>query len=98
MSPNLLYIAKEAEAKNDCLNAEKKKPKMNSFSATITVGDTIAPHPSQYTIQKLNNFKYVELWYFSPDGCKEAMKMSRSIIDDTFSLVKLDDQLTICPD
>ncbi|KAG1815936.1 uncharacterized protein BJ212DRAFT_1481001 [Suillus subaureus] len=89
--------AMEAEAEKECLETERKKPKMNGFSANATVGDAIAPHPSQYTIQKLNNFKYIELWYFSPDGCKEAMKTSCSIADDTFSLVKLDNQLTICP-
>ncbi|KAG1784355.1 uncharacterized protein HD556DRAFT_1315152 [Suillus plorans] len=91
------HIAKEAEAEKDHLELEKKKPKMNSFNATATVGDAIAPRPSQYAIQKLNNFEYVELWYFSPEGCKEAMKMSRSMADDTFSLAKLNDQLTIRP-
>ncbi|KAG2071834.1 hypothetical protein BDR04DRAFT_1117488 [Suillus decipiens] len=70
---------------------------MNGFSTTTTISDTIIPHPSQYAIQKLNNFEYVELWYFLPDRCKEAMKTSRSIADDTFSLAKLDDQLTIHP-
>ncbi|KAG2147225.1 hypothetical protein BD769DRAFT_1345936 [Suillus cothurnatus] len=89
--------AKEAEAEKEHLESERKKPKMNGFSANATVGDAIAPRPSQYAIQKLNNFKYVELWYFSPDGCKEAMKTSRSIADDTFSLAKIDEQLTICP-
>lgn len=29
------------------------------------------------------------------DGCKEAIRTSRSITGDTFSLTKLDDQLTI---
>jgi hypothetical protein len=70
---------------------------MNGFNATASVGDSITPHPSQYAIQKLNNFEYVEIWYFSPEGCKEAMKTSRSIMDDTFSLTKLDDHLTIRP-
>ncbi|KAG2137183.1 hypothetical protein BD769DRAFT_1352001 [Suillus cothurnatus] len=77
-------LAREAETENECLEAEKKKPKMNGFNA-------------KYAIQKLNNFEYVELWYFSPEGCKEAMKTSRSIADDTFSLTKLDDHLTIRP-
>jgi hypothetical protein len=91
------HLAKEAETENERLEAEKKKPKMNGFNATVSVGDSIAPRPSQYAIQKLNNFEYVELWYFSPEGCKEAMKTSRSIADDTFSLTKLDDHLTIRP-
>jgi hypothetical protein len=91
------HLAREAETENKHLEAEKKKPKMNGFNATASVGDSIAPHPSQYAIQKLNNFEYVELWYFSPEGCKEAMKTSRSIVDNTFSLTKLDDHLTIHP-
>ncbi|KAG2128895.1 uncharacterized protein EDB93DRAFT_1095808, partial [Suillus bovinus] len=91
------HLVKEAEAEKECTELEKKKPKMNSFSATATIGDAIAPCPSQYVIQKLNSFEYVELWYFSPEGCKEAMRTSRSIADNTFSLTKLDDQLTICP-
>ncbi|KAG1827431.1 uncharacterized protein BJ212DRAFT_1257667 [Suillus subaureus] len=90
-------LAKEAETEKEHLDSEKKKPKMNGFNATPTVGDAIAPHPSQYAIQKLNNFEYVELWYFSPNRCKEAMKTAQSITDDTFSLAKLDDQLTIHP-
>jgi hypothetical protein len=91
------HLAKEAKTENERLEAEKKKLKMNGFNATVSVGDSITPRPSQYAIQKLNNFKYIELWYFSPEGCKEAMKTSRSIMDDTFSLMKLDDHLTIHP-
>jgi hypothetical protein len=90
-------LARQAEEENERLESEKKKPKMNGFNVTSTIGDAIAPRPSQYAIQKLNNFEYIELWYFSPDGCKEALKTSRSIADDTFSLTKLDDQLTIRP-
>ncbi|KAG1769852.1 hypothetical protein EDD22DRAFT_770699 [Suillus occidentalis] len=91
------HLARQAEEENEHLESEKKKPKMNSFNVASTIGDTIAPHPSQYAIQKLNNFEYIELWYFSPDGCKEAMKTLRSIADDTFSLTRLDDHLTIRP-
>jgi hypothetical protein len=90
-------LAREAEAERERLESEKKKPKMNGFSATAAVGDAIVPRPSQFAIQKLNNFEYIELWYFSPEGCKDALKTSRAIAEDTFSLAKLDDQLTIRP-
>jgi hypothetical protein len=63
-------LAKEVETENKCLEAEKKKPKMNGFNATASVSDSIAPCPSQYAIQKLNNFKYVELWYFPQKAAK----------------------------
>ncbi|KAG2134974.1 hypothetical protein BD769DRAFT_1385597 [Suillus cothurnatus] len=44
-------LAKEAETEKKHLEAEKKKPKMNGFNATASVGDSIAPCPSQYAIQ-----------------------------------------------
>lgn len=90
------HALQEAEVQRERAEAEKKKPKMNGFKEASTVGDFLAPRPSQYAVQKLTNFEYVELWYFSPDGCKEALKTSRSIADD-YGLTKVDDQLTIRP-
>ncbi|KAG1818049.1 uncharacterized protein BJ212DRAFT_1269565, partial [Suillus subaureus] len=78
------------------VEVEKKKPKMNGFNNRASVGDTLAPHPSQYMTQKLNNFEYIELLYFSPDGCKEALCTACSVADD-FSLTRVNDQLTIRP-
>ncbi|KAG1758319.1 hypothetical protein EDD22DRAFT_850110 [Suillus occidentalis] len=89
------WLAREAEAEKECLESEKKKLKMNGFSLTTAVGDAIVPRPSQFAIQKLNNFEYIELWYFLPDGCKDTLKMSCVIVEDTFSLAKLNDQLTV---
>ncbi|KAG2757191.1 hypothetical protein P692DRAFT_20867773 [Suillus brevipes Sb2] len=86
----------EAEDERERVEAEKKKPKMNGFNDRASVGDTLAPCPSQYATQKLNNFEYIELWYFSPDGCKEALRTAHSVADD-FGLTRVDDQLTIRP-
>ncbi|KAG1720963.1 hypothetical protein EDB19DRAFT_1646766, partial [Suillus lakei] len=66
------------------------------FNNKASVGDSISPHPYQYAMQRLNNFEYVELWYFSPDGCKEALRTARSVADD-FGLTRVDDHLTIRP-
>ncbi|KAG2343200.1 hypothetical protein BDR05DRAFT_884701, partial [Suillus weaverae] len=82
-------VQQEAKEEKERIESEKKKPKMN-------VGDSISPHPSQYAVQKLNNFKYIELWYFSLDGCKEALCTAHSVADD-FGLTRVDDQLAICP-
>ncbi|KAG1903600.1 uncharacterized protein F5891DRAFT_1210143 [Suillus fuscotomentosus] len=51
-------ILREAEAKKEKAEVEKKKPKMNSFDETVSVGDFISLRPSQYAVQKLNNFNY----------------------------------------
>lgn len=86
----------EAEDEREKVEVDKKKPKMNGFNDRASVGDALAPRPSQYATQKLNNFEYIELWYFSPDGCKEALRTARSVADD-FGLTRVDDQLTIRP-
>ncbi|KAG2151645.1 uncharacterized protein EDB93DRAFT_1083261, partial [Suillus bovinus] len=53
--------------------------------------------PAQYTTQKLTNFKYIELWYFSPDGCKDALRSSCSIAENNLSITRVDNQLTLHP-
>jgi hypothetical protein len=60
---------KEAEEQEERREAEKKKPKINDFNSETPVADIIIPRPSQYAIQKIKNIEYMELWYFSPDGC-----------------------------
>ncbi|KAG2138037.1 uncharacterized protein EDB93DRAFT_1253423 [Suillus bovinus] len=57
----------KAKAKKEHLEAEKKKKqKMNRIDEASSIGDFLNPHPAQYAIQKLTNFEYVGLWYFSP--------------------------------
>ncbi|KAG1891758.1 uncharacterized protein F5891DRAFT_964150, partial [Suillus fuscotomentosus] len=48
---------------------EKKKLKINNFNADLPVSDVIIPYPSQFVLQKVKNMEFIELWYFSPDGC-----------------------------
>ncbi|KAG1825472.1 uncharacterized protein BJ212DRAFT_1474863 [Suillus subaureus] len=76
---------------------QKKKPKINDFDTAMIMADIIIPCPSQYTIQKIKNMEYVELWYFSPDGCWEASTTSRSTLDsdDTFGFVKVDGMVAL---
>ncbi|KIK43865.1 hypothetical protein CY34DRAFT_23364 [Suillus luteus UH-Slu-Lm8-n1] len=78
----------EAEAEREWLEAERKKLKMNSFEHASSVGDYLTPLPTQYAIQKLTNFEFVELWYFSPEGCKDALKSSRSLSFSIFLRAK----------
>ncbi|KAG1898625.1 uncharacterized protein F5891DRAFT_955201 [Suillus fuscotomentosus] len=87
----------EAEAERERLEAEKKKPKMNSFDKASSIGDYLTPRPAQYAIQKLTNFEYVELWYFSPEGCRDALKSSRLIAENDLSITRTDDQLMLRP-
>lgn len=85
-----IHEQQEAEAEKEHLDAEKKKPKMNGFNATLTIGDVITPRPAQYAISKINNFEYTELWYFSPEGCKDAQHSSQSTAKDGYGLTQVD--------
>lgn len=61
----------------------------------MAIASILVPHPSQYAIQKLNTFDYVELWYFFPEDCANAACNNRSQADDTFGLSKVDNILTV---
>ncbi|KAG1795495.1 uncharacterized protein BJ212DRAFT_1489752 [Suillus subaureus] len=87
----------EQEAEAELREAEKKKPKINDFKIGAAVGDTLTPCPSQYAIHKLKSFEYVELWYFSPDGCRETADDAKTSADDTFGLTKVEDFVTLKP-
>ncbi|KAG2081488.1 hypothetical protein BD769DRAFT_1683916 [Suillus cothurnatus] len=88
---------KEALEQEEQREAEKKKPKINDFDTGSIVADVIIPRPSQYAIQKIKNMEYVELWYFSPDGCHEASITSRSTSDsdDAYGFAKVDGMVTL---
>ena len=59
---------------------EKKKPKINDFDKGKMVADHIMPRPSQFAIGKLKSFNFVELWYFTDEGCAEAQDTSKACV------------------
>ena len=74
---------------------EKKKLKMKDFDDATTVGNYIAPRPAQYALRRIEEFEYVELWYFTPEGCADATQSQLTQYDDTFGLTKVDDMVTL---
>ncbi|KAG9318638.1 hypothetical protein JVU11DRAFT_731 [Chiua virens] len=89
-------LAAAEEAERLRVEAEKKKPKMSTIVPGTSVPDSLTLPPSQFALQKLATFDYVELWYFTPAGCADAAKYhSKSQADDTFGISKLDDHLTV---
>lgn len=91
------HLCLEHEAEAELREAEKKKPKINDFQTGTAIGDTLTPRPSQYAIHKLKSLKYVELWYFSPDGCKVTADDAKTNTEDTFGLAKVDDFIALKP-
>ena len=88
-------LRKEEEAEKK--EKEKKKPKLKEFVANKPVGDTTQLRPSRYAIHKLDERDYVELYYFTLEGCTEAVKLYRTIAQDAFTFAKADDTLLLKP-
>ena len=88
-------LRREEEAEQERIQAEKKKPKINDFDKSKAIDDTITPNPSPYAINKLSNFDYVELYYFTKEACAEAHLQSRSSVEDAFSLASSEDGLVL---
>ena len=76
---------------------EKKKPKIGDFDEGRMVSDHVIPQPSQFAIGKLKSFNFVELWYFTDEGCHEAQDSSRAQSDDAYGLTKIDDLVALKP-
>ena len=87
----------EREKEEERKEQEKKRPKINDFDETKMVADHVMPRPSQFAIGKLKSFSYIELWYFTDEGCAEAQVSSRAQSDDAYGLTKVDDLVALKP-
>ena len=74
---------------------EKKKLKMKDFDDAVAVGNYIAPRPAQYALRRLEDFDYVELWYFTPEGCADATQLQTTQHNNAFGLTRVDDLVTL---
>lgn len=87
----------ELERENERQEAEKKRPKMSEFDETTMVKDFIAPRPAPYALRRLEDFEYVELWYFTQEGCADATQNQRTQNEDTYGLTKVDEMVSLRP-
>jgi len=88
-------LRKEEEAEKK--EKEKKRPKVKDFVTNKLVKDTMQPHPSRFAIHKLDKREYVELYYFTLEGCTEAVRLDRTIAQDTFTFTKANNTLLLKP-
>ena len=75
---------------------DKKKPSIRNFEEDAPPSNVITCCPSQYALQKIVIFEYVELWYFTREGCFEASRLAHSQADDAFSIASTNEILTLC--
>ncbi|KAF9441041.1 hypothetical protein P691DRAFT_685341, partial [Macrolepiota fuliginosa MF-IS2] len=55
------------------------------------------PQLSMYALKRLKNFNYVELWYFTPQGCDEAILMDQTCDQDPLALTRVDSIMSLKP-
>jgi len=89
------WTAEEAEPLPPQLDAVNKKLKISDFDENKKVSNSLIPWPSTFALHKIDSGEYVELWYFTPEGCKDAANSLKSTADETFGLSKVDDVVTI---
>ena len=82
------WAQQELELENEWQEVKKKKPKMSNFNENAMVNNFIGPPPSAYALQQLAEFEYAELWYFTQEGCANAMHQCTQT-EDSFGLSKV---------
>ena len=66
----------------------KKKATYVDFDLDAPIASCIPHNPSEYAVGKVKNLEYVELWYFTTEGCREAGKATPLVADETFGILK----------
>lgn len=74
-----------------------KRPRLAPLDITREISSGIRNPPSRFALNKLKNFKYVELWYFTPEARDEAAKSDFTVDDDAFSLTEIDGVISLVP-
>ena len=87
----------ECQKEDERREQEKRKPKINDFDEGKMVADHVMPCPLQFAIGKLKSFNFVELWYFTDEGCAEAQDTSKAQSDDVYGLTKIDNLIVLKP-
>jgi hypothetical protein len=74
-----------AQAANETADA-RKKPKLGDFVDAAGINDVVSSKPSTFAINKIRDMKYIELYCFTPAGCRDhaGQKLSESTADEAF--------------
>ena len=75
----------------------KKKATYIDFDLDTTASNQIPHTPCEYAVGRLEEFEYVELWYFTTEGCNEASKTTPTAADNTFGILSTKTGLALQP-
>ncbi|KAJ6482381.1 hypothetical protein DFH09DRAFT_1462357, partial [Mycena vulgaris] len=90
--------AADAAADAERLEAEKKKPKLGAFDSTLAIPDYLGPRASAFAKKKLEDKEYVELWYWTKEGCLDAEALRGGVeADESFGITQVGSTLSLKP-
>ncbi|KAF8869828.1 hypothetical protein BD779DRAFT_1391540, partial [Infundibulicybe gibba] len=94
-----LALQEEREEAAEKRAKDKKKPKLAPYRDNVAIADEVEERPSQFALHKLKAFEYIELWYFTAEGCREARRSHRAQAEEAFGLTCAgpDDVMTFKP-
>ena len=75
----------------------KKKATYVDFDLNTTIANQIPHTPSEYAVGRMEEIEYVELWYFTTEGCNEASKITPTAADNTFGILDTKSGLALQP-
>ena len=94
--PEVLEPIFPAEDK-DLRPTSKKKPTFVDFDLNMPIDNQVPHTPSEYAVGRMEDIEYVELWYFTTAGCREAGKATPSVADSTFGILATRSGLALQP-
>ena len=87
----------QRDEQNEAREPEKKKPKLNSFVTNRPIATAIKLRPSRFALHKLEERDYIELSYFTPEGCAEAASNDHAVAEEAFAFSKVNDLVSLRP-
>ena len=86
---------RERDEEAEKQETEKKRPKISDFDEDAMIDDFLMPRPSSYALRRLEDFEYVELYYFTQEGCIDALENLHTVSEDTFGITKQDNMVQL---
>ncbi|EED85537.1 predicted protein [Postia placenta Mad-698-R] len=88
--------ADDATAEEALLTQEKRRLQLGTLHFNRDAPSFLDQRPSAYALHKLAKGEYVELWYFTVEGCATA-RNDRSTAEEAYGITRTDDTLALRP-
>ena len=73
------------------------KRHVNPLAQGTPISSARMPQPAPFALKKLEKLEYVPLWYFTEEGCEDALRFDQTATQDTFALAKVEDMVSLRP-